>query len=166
MSVAAHDGAPTVDHATLVFEHEVSAPINAVFAAFASAELRSEWGAPSETAVIIYDVEDFREGGVDQYRCGSKQDPNIHGTTHYLEIIENTRIVSSETIAVGGRRLCASLTTLELMPSGRGTKLKSTTQVASFIGAAMIDGHKAGQAASLNNLVQYFESRGDANFAP
>lgn len=159
MSVANFDRAVTVEHATLVLEREVSAPINAVFAAFASAKLRAEWGAPSETATIIYDAEDFREGGVDHYRCGSKQDPNIHGTTHYLEIVENTRIVSSETISTDGRRLCASLTTLELAPSGSGTKLRSTTQVASFIGKAMIDGHKTGHAASLNNLVQYFERR-------
>jgi hypothetical protein len=48
---------------------------------------------------------------------------------------------------------------VELTPFERGTRLKSTTQVASFIGAAMIDGHKVGQAASLDNLVQYFEGR-------
>jgi uncharacterized protein YndB with AHSA1/START domain len=162
MSVADYERAATVDHATLVLEREVSAPINAVFAAFASAKLRAEWGAPSETATIIYDVEDFSEGGVDHYRCGSRQNPNIHGTTHYLEIIENTRIVYSEIISTDGRRVCASLTTLELAPSDRGTRLRSTTQVASFIGAAMIDGHKAGHAASLSNLVRYFERRGDA----
>jgi hypothetical protein len=49
---------------------------------------------------------------------------------------------------------------VELAPIERGTRLKNTIQVASFIGAAMIDGHKAGHAASLDNLVQYFESHG------
>lgn len=162
MSVADSDRAPSVDHATLVFERGIPAPVNEVFEAFANAGLRAEWGAPSDTATIIYDAEDFQEGGTDRYRCGSKQDPNIHVSTHYLEIIKNRRIVYSETIASGGRRLSASLTTVELAPSGVTTRLKSTTQLASFVGATMIEGHKAGNTASLDNLVQFFERRSAA----
>lgn len=154
MSVTDHDRALNVLHATLVFERTLSAPVSEVFQAYASATLRAKWGAPSETAVILYDVEDFREGGIDRYRCGSRHDPNIPVTTHYVEIVEHRRIVYSETIATGGRRLCASLTTVELAPFEQGTRLKITTQVASFIGEAMIDGHKAGQAAALDNLVR------------
>jgi len=52
--------------------------------------------------------------------------------------------------------LCASLTTLELTPRGEKTKLKSTTQLASFIGEDMVRGHETGTNASLDNLVQYF----------
>jgi uncharacterized protein YndB with AHSA1/START domain len=82
---------PTTLHATLVFEREIPAPVEEVFAAFADPVARSEWGAPSDTAVVIYDEADFREGGQDRFRCGSKADPNIHGTTRYLEIIANRR---------------------------------------------------------------------------
>lgn len=157
MSVTDHDRIPTVQHATLVFEREVTAPVTVVFEAYASATQRARWGAPSDTAVILYDAEDFREGGIDRYRCGSRQDPNIHVLTQYLEIIENQRIVYSETITTAGRRLCAALTTVEFAPIERGTRLKNTIQVASFIGVAMIDGHKVGQAAALDKLVQYLE---------
>ncbi len=162
MSVADHDSVPAVEFATLVFEHELPADVGAVFAAFADARLRAAWGAPSETAIVIYDAEDFREGGIDRFRCGPKQDPHIHGTTHYLEIVGNRRIVSSETLAAGGRRLCASLTTVELAPGGQGTRLRSTTQLASFVGAAMVDGHRQGHAASLDKLVRHFGGRGGA----
>ena len=62
--------------------------------------------------------------------------------THYLDIIANRRVVSSETIVVNGKRLCASLTTLELAPDGDKTQLKSTTQLASFIGEDMVKGHQ------------------------
>jgi len=146
-------------HATLVFEREINATVESVFAAFAEAKVRSEWGAPSDTAIVIYDREDFREGGEDQFRCGSKTNPNIYGTTRYLEIIPNKRIVSTETIVMDGRRLCASLTTLELTASGKKTKLKSTSQVASFIGQDMIRGHEQGNNGSLNSLVKYFAER-------
>jgi uncharacterized protein YndB with AHSA1/START domain len=145
-------------HATLVFEREIPALIEKVFAALADPLARTEWGAPSDTAVVIYDEADFREGGQDRFRCGSKADPNIHGMTRYLEIIANRRVVSSETIVMDGKRLCASLTTLELTADGEKTKLKSTTQLASFIGQDMVRGHETGTNASLDNLVQYFSN--------
>jgi uncharacterized protein YndB with AHSA1/START domain len=143
-------------HKTLVFEREIAAPAEAVFAAFADPVARAAWSTPSDTAVVIYDEADFRDGGRDRFRCGSKTDPNIHGATHYLEITASRRIVSSETITMDGRRLCASLVTLELTPNGRNTKLKITTQLASFIGQDMVNGHTAGTNASLDNLVKFF----------
>jgi uncharacterized protein YndB with AHSA1/START domain len=148
----------TTLHATLVFEREIPAPVERVFAAFADPVARTAWGAPSETAVVIYDEADFREGGQDCFRCGSKANPNIHGRTRYLEIIANRRVVSSETIVVERERLCASLTTLELTPDAGKTKLRSTTQLASFIGEDMVKGHEMGNNASLDNLVQYFST--------
>jgi uncharacterized protein YndB with AHSA1/START domain len=148
-----------VIHATLVFERLVPAPVDQVFAAFADAAAKSEWGAPSDTSALIYDKTDFREGGIEQFRCGSKSGPNIHGTTHYLSIIQNSRIVSSETIDFEGKRLCASLTTLELFEAGDGTRLGLTSQVASFIGQDMINGHESGNNASLDKLCRYFSSR-------
>ena len=143
-------------HATLVFEREIPAPVEEVFAAFADPVARTAWGAPSDTAVVIYDEADFREGGQDRFRCGTKADPNIHGTTRYLEIVAPFRVVASETIVTDGKRLCASLTTLELTPDGGKTRLKNTTQLASFIGADMVKGHETGTNASLDNLVRFF----------
>jgi len=145
----------TTLHETLIFERVVHAPAAAVFAAFADPAARAEWGAPSDTAVVIYDEVDFRAGGCDRFRCGARSNPNIHGETRYLEITENRRIVSSETITMDGKKLCASLTTLELTPNGSETKLKTTTQLISFIGQDMIKGHTTGTNASLDNLVRY-----------
>ena len=143
-------------HATLVFERNVPAPVEQVFAAFADAKMRAEWSAPSDTAVVIYDQESFSEGGEDLFRCGSKTNPNIHGTTRYHQIVLNARIVSSEVIVMDGKQLCASLTTLEFTKSGASTKLKSTSQIASFIGQDMIRGHEQGNNGSLDSLVGYF----------
>jgi uncharacterized protein YndB with AHSA1/START domain len=147
---------PTL-HATLVFEREISASPEAVFAAIVDPAARARWGAPSDTAVVIYDEADFREGGQDRFRCGSKSNPNIHGATRYLDIVANRRVVSSETIVVDGRRLCASLTTLELAVDGKKTRLKSTTQLSSFIGEDMVKGHTTGTNASLDSLARYFQ---------
>ena len=150
------------EHATLVFEREIPATVQAVFGAFSDAALRAKWGTPSATAVVLYDSENFVEGGEDKYRCGSKDNPNIHATTHYLEIIENRRIVSSETLVMNGNRLCASLTTLEFAPTDSSTKLKNTTQMASFVGKSMLEGFTQGNNASLDNLVRYFQGQSAA----
>lgn len=150
------------EHATLVFEREIPATVHAVFRAFSDAALRAEWGAPSATAVVLYDSENFVEGGEDKYRCGSKDNPNIHATTYYLEIIENRRIVSSETLVMDGNRLCASLTTLEFTPMESSARLKNTTQVASFVGRSMFEGFTQGNNASLDNLVRYFQRQSAA----
>ena len=146
-------------HTTLVFERHVSAPVTEVFAALADPVARSLWGAPSETAEVIYDEVDFREGGQDRFRCGSKSNPNIHGTTRYLDILTNRRVVSSETISMDGKRLCVSLTTLELSTHGNSTRLTQTTQLASFIGEDMVKGHETGTNASLDNLVRYLQAQ-------
>lgn len=149
----------TTIHTTLMFERDAPAAAEKVFAAFADPVARSEWGAPSDTTVVIYDETDFREGGQDRFRCGPKANPNIHGTTRYLDIIHNRRVVSTETISMNGRHLCVSLTTLEFVPNGDTTKLTNTTQLASFIGEEMVRGHEAGTNAALDNLVRYFQAK-------
>lgn len=143
-------------HKTLVFERDINASAAEVFAAFADPRARAQWGTPSDTAIVLYDETDFREGGRDRFRCGAKSNPNIHGETSYLDIVPQRRIVSSETISVDGKRLCVSLTTLELKPNGPRTTLLSTTQLASFVGQDMVDGHITGTNASLDNLDQHF----------
>lgn len=151
---------PMTLHRTLRFERQVPAPLAKVFAALADPVARSQWAAPSDTAVVIYDEADFREGGQDRFRCGSKANPNIQGTTRYLDIVVNHRVVSSETISMDGKRLCASLTTLELAAEGQSTRLIQTTQLASFIGEDMVKGHETGTNASLDSLVRYFHAQG------
>ena len=148
----------TALHATLVIERDISATIARVFAAYANIDERVKWGAPSENTALIYEHANFKEGGEDVFRCGPKSNPNIHGSTRYLDIVDNRRIVSSETITVDGQRLCASLTTLELSPNGASTKLRSTTQLVSFIGKDMVTGHENGTNASLDNLVRFLSS--------
>lgn len=157
MSLTDKEPTGEVMHATLVFERVVSAPVGEVFSAFADTNAKSDWSAPSDTAVVIYNNTDFHEGGIEKFRCGSKSNPNIHGTTHYLRIVQNSLIVSTETIDVDSKRLCVSLTTLELFDHEGHTRLRSTSQIASFIGADMVKGHEDGNNASLDKLCRYFD---------
>jgi len=141
-------------HSTLIFERLCSASIERVFAAFADPEERANWGAPSETAVFIYDKVDFREGGRDEFRCGDKSNPQYRGATTYYDIIPNERIVSSEIVETQGRKLLISMSTTTLEREGAGTKVTVTVQLTSLAGEDMLNGAKFGHNASLDNLVE------------
>lgn len=59
MSFENSQQAERVIHATLVFDREIPATVEKVFAAFANAKPRAERSAPSATATIIFDQEDL-----------------------------------------------------------------------------------------------------------
>ncbi len=158
MQEAESSGASKLVHANFVFERRVPVAISKVFAAFADATARATWGAPSGTAVLIYDVVDFSEGGIERFRCGSKDNPNIVGTTQYLKIITDRLIVSSETIDLDDNRLCASLLTLELREDGAETVILLHSQMVSFVGDEMVKGNEIGNNASLDHLCRYLIS--------
>jgi uncharacterized protein YndB with AHSA1/START domain len=141
-------------HETIVIERTYDADAGRVFAFFADPALRAIWGVPSDTAVIIYDEANFAIGGRDVFRCGAKSDPKYRGETHYLHIVAGSHIVSSETIDADGKRLSASLTTVQFLPKGTQTKLTLTVQIAAFEGRDMIEGTKFGHNAALANLAK------------
>jgi hypothetical protein len=67
-------------------------------------------------------------------------------------------IVSSETIDVDGKRLSASLTTVQFVSEGPQTHLKLTVHVAAFEGQDMIEGTKFRYNAALSNLFKLLEN--------
>lgn len=139
-------------HEKLEFERRIPATLERVFEAYSNFEQRAKWGTPSDSAVIIYDEADFREGGSDRFRCGAKSNPNIHVKAQYLSIVPGLRIVWSEITAMDGKSLSASLNTVTFRQDGNDTHLGLTVQIASFVGQDIIDGHRKGNAAALDNL--------------
>ncbi len=141
-------------HATFVFERTCSAPVERVFAAFANPVERANWGIPSDSAAFVYDKVDFREGGMDVFRCGDKNSPQYRGATTYYEIVPNQRIISSEVVEAHGKKLLITMSTVTFEPEGAETRVIVTAQLTSLAGEAMLDGAKFGHNASLDNLVK------------
>ena len=141
-------------HATLIFERVCEAPIETVFAAFADTKARARWGKPWEAAVMHYEEANFRVGGRDVFRCGSKTAPEFRGETRYLDIVPNRRIVSSVTAEIDGRRLSTALNTVELEPADTSTYVSVTVQLAALGGPEMIERARAAYDAALDNLVR------------
>jgi len=146
------------NHATLVFERKIQAPVTDVFAAYANARARAQWSAPAGD-IIVFDQDEFREGGQDQFRCGPEANPSIVGTTHYFEIVPEERIVSAETLVLDGTRLAISLITTEFDDCGESTSLKSMVQLLSLVGQDMVAGYQHGNNAALDGLEAYFHRK-------
>jgi len=147
----------STDHGTVVVERAINAPLSRVYGAFADANQRASWSAPSETAVFIYDETNFSVGGRDVARCGGKDDPRYRVESRYLDIVAQRRVVWTETISEADKLLAINITTLELAPDGDRTRLKVTIQVTSFVGAGMIKSTEVGHRGSLENMARYLE---------
>jgi uncharacterized protein YndB with AHSA1/START domain len=146
-----------LQHATITLQHSYSEPLELVFSESADPVARARWGAPSKDQ-LIYDEADFQIGGKDVFRCGPKGDLKFRGETHYLDIVPNARVISSETVALDGQRLGAALTTLDFEPTKDGTLLTVTIQAVSFVGPDMIRSYESGNRSALKNLALHLSN--------
>ena len=145
----------TVVHDTIRLERQLRHPPSAVFTAYADVDQRVAWTAPSDDEVVIFESDDFRVGGLDQFLCGPRTAPDFVGTTRYDHIIDNELIVFTERLVHGDQLLAMSLVTWDLTPSEAGTTLVVTDQVTSLAGQGPIDGSREGYAAILERLATH-----------
>jgi uncharacterized protein YndB with AHSA1/START domain len=146
----------TIAHATIIMERTYNAAPARVFHAWADAEAKARWSAPTPNVVIKYEAADFREGGRDIVRCIEPGSADYVATVHYLDLRPNQRLVFAEEVSNGDTRVSAALISIELTPKGTGTHLLLTLQIASFDGANMEEGYKFGWTAALDNLAKEF----------
>ncbi len=118
----------SVTHGTFSIEHSYDVPPKRAFAAWATPEAKMSWfGGPAGWERTAYEL-DFRVGGREISRGGPKG-----GTVHaydalYYDIIENERIVYAYNMHLDDQQISVSLTTVEFIPAGTGTRLVLTEQ--------------------------------------
>nr|WP_276604376.1 SRPBCC domain-containing protein [Nannocystis pusilla] len=102
---------------------------------------------------------DFREGGRETaiFR-DDKNGAEIRNDGHYEDIVPGRRIVVAYTMSVGGRRISASLGTIELRPQGDGTRLLYTEQGAFFDGADGPQMREQGWRELLDRLAEQLQA--------
>jgi uncharacterized protein YndB with AHSA1/START domain len=131
-----------VVHSTFAVERDYSAAPARVFAAFADPATKRRW-FHGEGVDVTESTVDFRVGGRECTRFLFKGGPDgappkgteIRNDTTYQDIVPDRRLVFAYTMTIAGRRMSASLATVELRPSGDGTHLVFTEQGAFFEGA-------------------------------
>jgi uncharacterized protein YndB with AHSA1/START domain len=143
-----------VHHAIIALEKAYATPVERVFSEFADPRARAKWSAPSRDA-LVYEEADFREGARDIFRCGPPGNLTFRGVTTYQVIIPNRCVISTESLSEGGTQLAVALNTLEFEPTGDGTILRLTVQIASFAGPGMVKGYESGNRSALEGLAQH-----------
>jgi uncharacterized protein YndB with AHSA1/START domain len=112
-----------------------------VFAAFADPAKKRRWFAEGAKSHDVEEFEmDFRVGGSEHARYRFKEGTPFPGTAltndgSYQDIVPNRRVVIAHNMALGDKRISASLVTFELLPTEKGTALIFTHQAAFFEGS-------------------------------
>lgn len=148
-------------HDTFVLERTYPKPPARVFKAFADPKQKRRWYAESESNELIKHEMDFRVGGAE---CiASRLGPNtprpgfeLAATMAYLDIVPDQRIVFSQAMTFGGKRISAALITMEMVPHEGGTKLICTHQAAFFEGADGPEMRKQGWVSLLDRMAKEF----------
>jgi uncharacterized protein YndB with AHSA1/START domain len=133
----------SVTHSTFVIERSYRVSPERVFAAFADPAKKRRWFAESDGQPVREFEMDFRVGGSEHSRFKMQDGTPLANDTSYHDIEPNRRIVFAYTMSVAGRRISASLSTIELVPTDKGTDFVYTEQAAFFEGS---DGAKIREA--------------------
>ena len=130
----------SVTHSTFVVERSYPSAPGRVFAAFADLDMKRRWLAGGASSEVVNFEMDFRTGGSERVQYRLKEGTPFPGATYeteaaYQDIVPERRIVFAYTMTFGGRRISASLATVEFLPAEKGTNVIFTEQGAFFEGA-------------------------------
>jgi uncharacterized protein YndB with AHSA1/START domain len=145
----------SVVHDTFSIERTYPAPVERVFAAWATIEAKSHWFGSEEGIELIGErTFDFRPGGTERFAAKAEGMTFDFSSTYY-DIVPNERILWAYDMLMDGRRISVSLGTVELTPVAGGTKLVLTEQGAYLDGLDTNAQRAEGTEQFLNNLGTY-----------
>ena len=147
----------SVEHETIVMERRLKAAPPRVFAAWASAKARAQWMVPNEEWESIEESNDFRVGGHEVSRFGPKGDARFKAEKHYLDIVEDRRIVMAGTMFAADRPISCSLATVEFLSAGRGTRMIYTEQAVFLDDRDDADSRRRGWKINLDKLDDFLD---------
>jgi uncharacterized protein YndB with AHSA1/START domain len=142
----------SVTHATFVVERTYDASPARVFAAFADPAIKARWFAGPEEWGPDEREMDFRVGGRETSRGGPPGGPVHAFEGLYYDIVPDQRIIFGYDMHLDDARISVSLATVELLPSGSGTRLIFTEQGAFLDGYDDPAGREHGTGELLDQL--------------
>lgn len=113
----------TVKHATFTLERTYPVPPARVFAAWADPAAKTRWFVPDGTHEL-----DFRVGGRETIEAAGPGGTPLSVLSIFHDIVPEERIVYSTTLSGGDALATVSITTVELIGEGGGTRLVLTEQ--------------------------------------
>lgn len=148
-----------VIHSTFVIERAYRSTPERVFEAFANPAIKRRWFVEGEQHVVDHYEMDFRVAGLERARLRFKEGSPLPGLicsndTTYLDIDPGRRIVFASAMSIEGKRISASLTTVELAASDNGTDVTLTNQVAFFEGSDGPERREGGWRKLMDRLAE------------
>ncbi|MER8442549.1 SRPBCC family protein [Mesorhizobium sp. M1066] len=150
----------SVIHSTFTIERTYPQSPTRVFHAFADKATVRRWRIDGDGFAIAEFSFDFRVGGGEVSRFSYAGGPEVRLDAQFQDIVPDRRIVFSYRMAIGPQPMSASLTTVELIPSGDGTRLTYTEQGAFFDGVDSAKGREEGTRGLLEALAAELQKSG------
>ncbi len=138
----------SIKHATFTLERSYPASPARVFAAWSDPSTKARWFAGPDSEHEL----DFRVGGTEISRGRHGDGPLLTFQTHYDDIVPEQRIVYTSTMTADKTLATVSITTVEFVAEGEGTRLVLAQQ------GTYLDGHEepswreAGTSSQLDAL--------------
>ncbi len=147
--------ARSVVHDSFTLERTYPASPERVFAAWTTIEAKSHWFGNEESLEPLGEhTLDFRVGGGEHLAAKAEGKVFTFDATYY-DIVDNERIVWAYDMTMDGRRISASLGTVEIIPVPGGTRLVLTEQGAFLDGLDTSAQRAEGTEQFLDNLGTY-----------
>ncbi|CAI2933089.1 SRPBCC family protein [Aminobacter niigataensis] len=127
--------ASSVAHTTFVIERELPASPRHAFRFWSEPELKARWNDCHPDWTVLEDSFDFRVGGIEAKRWRMPDGTELAFRADYFDIAAGQRIIYGFEMSHAGKRISASLATIELLPEGAQTRMRFTEQLA-FLGPA------------------------------
>lgn len=148
---------PQVVHSTFRLERQYKAAPARVFQAFADPAAKRRWLIEGEGFEVFEFRPAFAVGETEFSRFRFQQMPEMTNSTTFQDIVPDQRIVFCYRMTIGGAIMSASLTTIELTPSGNGTLLTLTEQGAYMDGSCDDKAREEGTRGLLEILAKEVE---------
>jgi uncharacterized protein YndB with AHSA1/START domain len=145
-------------HSTFVLERTYDASPARVFAAFEDPEAKNRWFVNGDGWGTDAYQADFRVGGYEKYR-GTHDGMAVSMESRYYDIVPNERIVFAYDMHFNDDRISVSLTTIELIPAGTGTRLVFTEHDTFLDGHEVPGPREEGSKGLLESLAAELERR-------
>lgn len=151
----------SVSHGEFKIEKFIAHKPDKVFKAFADPNLKKKWFSDGKKILEETYLADFRVGGTEVSEF-EVDHPGLQGgsmicrnTTYYLDIIENSRIVFSYSMAANGKPFSASLSSVQLIASAEGTTVILVEQGAFFENSDGVQMRRDGWEKLISSLISF-----------
>ena len=141
-----------VTHATFTLERRYPVPPSRVFGAWADPVAKARWFSTGDGHQL-----DFRVGGREVARGHAPGGQALAFTSTYQDIVPGRRIVYASTLAADDTTATVSITTVEFVPDGEGTRLTLTEQGTFLDGAEEPSWREQGTSDQLAALATELE---------